>query len=79
MAPWQNSVAHVVSKIFFWMSLAKVAPGDPDHSCLMLKIEGHLGPNEGVPMPLVGGPLPQSDIETIRRWIAAGASDTAPF
>src|SRR5206468_4701824 len=26
LAPWQNSVAHVVSKIFFWMSLAKVAP-----------------------------------------------------
>ena len=60
-------------------NLLRVAPGDPDHSFLMLKIEGHLGPNEGVPMPLVGGPLPQSDIETIRRWIAAGASDTAPF
>jgi len=59
--------------------LLRVAPGDPDNSFLMLKIEGHLGPNEGVPMPLVGGPIPQSDIDTIRRWIAAGASDTAPF
>src|SRR5262249_8068868 len=59
-------------------NLLRVAPGDPDHSFLMLKIEGHLGPNEGVPMPLVGGPLPASDIDTVRRWIAAGASD-APF
>ena len=59
--------------------LLRVAPGDPDDSFLMLKIEPHLGPNEGVPMPLVGGPLPASDIDTIRRWIAAGASDTASF
>src|SRR5262249_47113898 len=59
-------------------NLLRVAPGDPDNSFLMLKIEGHLGPNEGVPMPLVGGPLPASDIDTIRRWIAAGASE-APF
>jgi len=59
--------------------LLRVAPGDPDNSFLMLKIEGHLGPNEGVPMPLVGGPLPAPAIDTIRRWIAAGASETAPF
>jgi len=59
--------------------LLRVAPGDPDDSFLMLKIEGHLGPNEGVPMPLVGGPLPASDVDAIRRWIAAGASDTASF
>jgi len=59
--------------------LLRVAPGDPDDSFLVLKIENHLGPNEGVPMPLVGGPLPQPDIDTIRRWIQAGAPDTAPF
>ena len=59
--------------------LLRVAPGDPDDSFLMLKIEGHLGANEGVPMPLVGGPLPAPAIDTIRRWIAAGASETAPF
>src|SRR5262249_3964758 len=26
VAPWQNSVAHEMSKIFFWMSLSKVEP-----------------------------------------------------
>ncbi|TMA50161.1 MAG: hypothetical protein E6J71_25015 [Deltaproteobacteria bacterium] len=59
--------------------LLRVAPGDPDHSYLLLKLEGTLAAGEGVPMPLVGGPLPASAIDTIRRWIAAGAPETAPF
>ena len=59
--------------------LLRVAPGDPDHSYLLLKLEGKLGPDEGVQMPLVGGPLPASAIDAIRRWIAAGAPETAPF
>jgi hypothetical protein len=59
--------------------LVRVAPGDPDHSYLLLKLEGTLAPGEGVQMPLVGGPLPASAIDAIRRWIAAGAPPTASF
>ena len=59
--------------------LLRVAPGDPDNSYLLRKLEGTLAAGEGVPMPLVGGPLPASAIDTIRRWIAAGAPETAPF
>jgi len=50
-----------------------------DDSFLLLKLEGTLAAGEGVQMPLVGGPLPASAIDTIRRRIAAGAPETAPF
>ena len=60
-------------------NLQRVLPNDPADSFLLLKLEGTLAAGEGVPMPLVGGPLPASAIDTIRRWIAAGASETAPF
>ena len=60
-------------------NLQRVFANDPDDSFLLLKLEGKLAAGEGVPMPLVGGPLPASAIDTIRRWIAAGASETAPF
>src|SRR5436190_494133 len=60
-------------------NLNRVLPNDPADSFLLLKLEGTLAAGEGVPMPLVGGPLPASAIDTIRRWIAAGASETAPF
>ena len=60
-------------------NLQRVLPNDPDDSFLLLKLEGTLAAGEGVPMPLVGGPLPASAIDTIRRWIAAGAPQTAPF
>ena len=59
--------------------LLRVAPGDPDHSYVLLKLEGTLTPGEGARMPLIGPPLPASLIDTIRRWIAAGAPETAPF
>jgi hypothetical protein len=59
--------------------LVRVLPSDPADSFLLQKLSGTLGAGEGVPMPLVGGPLPASDIDTIRRWIAAGAPETAPF
>ena len=60
-------------------NLQRVLANDPDDSFLLLKLEGTLAAGEGVPMPLVGGPLPASAIDTIRRWIAAGAPETAPF
>jgi len=60
-------------------NLQRVLPNDPDDSFLLLKLEGTLAAGQGVPMPLVGGPLPASAIDTIRRWIAAGAPETAPF
>src|SRR5207249_2378428 len=60
-------------------NLQRVLPNDPADSFLLLKLEGTLAAGQGVPMPLVGGLLPASAIDTIRRWIAAGASETAPF
>lgn len=53
-------------------SLKRVAPGDPDDSYLVRKIEG--GPGiVGVRMPLGRPPLPSEEITVIREWIANGA------
>lgn len=60
-------------------NLNRVVASDPDDSFLLLKVDGRLAPGEGVQMPLVGGPLPAAAVDTIRRWIAAGAPETAPF
>ncbi|MDH3589950.1 MAG: Ig-like domain-containing protein, partial [Gammaproteobacteria bacterium] len=49
----------------------RVAPGDPDNSYLIQKLEGTAG--TGSRMPLGTPPLPQSTIDVIRAWIAAGA------
>jgi hypothetical protein len=49
-----------------------VAPNEPDNSYLVRKIEGANGIT-GNRMPPGGGPLPQSDINTIRQWIEDGA------
>lgn len=51
--------------------LLRVAPGDPDNSYLVQKIEGTA--SVGGRMPLNGPPLPRASIELIRQWIAAGA------
>ena len=59
--------------------LLRVSPGDPEHSYLLSKLEGTLAPGQGARMPLIGPPLPAALIDTIRRWIAAGAPETAPF
>ena len=59
--------------------LLRVAPGDPTRSFLLDKLEGTLSPDEGTPMPQTGSPLPPTRIDLIRRWIAAGAPETAPF
>ena len=59
--------------------LLRVAPGDPDRSFLLRKLEGTLAPDEGQPMPRVGSPLPPTLIDLVRRWIAAGAPADASF
>lgn len=54
--------------------LSRVAPGNPDSSYVVLKLEGSAGAVGGIGtrMPL-GGALTQAQIDTIRAWIAAGA------
>jgi len=51
----------------------RVAPGDPDNSYLIQKLEGTA--SVGAQMPLNGTALPQSTIDIIRQWISAGALD----
>jgi hypothetical protein len=51
----------------------RVVPGAPETSFLMDKLEGKLGPGEGDPMPLDRKPLSADTIETLRKWILAGA------
>jgi hypothetical protein len=55
--------------------LLRVAPGDPDASYLVHKIEGR--PEAGPRMPLDGPPLPQATIDVIRQWIVEGAQPSA--
>lgn len=51
----------------------RVAPGDPDNSYLVQKLEGTA--SVGAQMPLNASPLPQSTIDIIRQWITDGALD----
>jgi len=53
-------------------ALKRVAPGDPDHSYLVQKIEGAAGIS-GQRMPLGGPFLAQAEIDLVRAWIAQGA------
>ncbi len=57
-------------------TMVRVAPGEPDSSYLVLKIEGRAGSVGGVAtrMPL-GGMLTQAQIDTIRRWMENGAEN----
>jgi len=57
-------------------SLDRVKPGDPDHSYMVLKIEGASG-IVGGQMPLNETPLPQATIDAIRQWIMDGAMNAA--
>jgi hypothetical protein len=57
----------------------RVAPGNADASFLLQKLLGNIPPAEGVKMPLVGRPLSPAELDLIRRWITAGAPETAPF
>jgi hypothetical protein len=52
-------------------SVLRVAPGDPDRSYLIQKLEGHAA--VGARMPFGGPYLDVATIAIIRQWIAAGA------
>src|SRR5262245_26867664 len=49
---------------------AALVPGSPDHSELVARI---LTTDAEERMPPKDGPLAKSEIETVRRWVAAGA------
>lgn len=54
-------------------SVLRVAPGDPNNSYLIQKLEGTAA--VGVQMPFGGTPLDQATIDVIRQWISDGAID----
>lgn len=54
-------------------SILRVAPGDPDNSYLIQKLEGTASVGER--MPLGGPALAQATIDVIRQWILDGAVD----
>jgi hypothetical protein len=53
------------------LGVPRVAPGNPNGSYLVQKLEGTAA--FGARMPLGREPLPQSDIDVIRQWIVDGA------
>jgi hypothetical protein len=56
-------------------NLLRVAPGDPNNSFLVQKLEGTAGIGERMPAGLPA--LPQADIAVIRQWIADGAQPSS--
>jgi len=54
-------------------SKLRVAPGDPDNSYLIQKLEGTA--SVGAQMPLNAPPIEQASIDVIRQWITDGAID----
>ncbi|WP_437722165.1 hypothetical protein [Sorangium sp. So ce861] len=63
------------------LGMKRVAPGDPEHSFLMHKIDGTLAceiltcsETCGLAMPPTLKPLSAGERDTIRRWIAHGAA-----
>ena len=67
--------ALVGARSFEKPSLFRVAPGEPDNSYMVHKLEG--GPNiVGERMPRGGGPyVTDGQMLVIRRWIAEGAAN----
>jgi methionine-rich copper-binding protein CopC len=57
-------------------TVLRVAPGSPDNSYIIRKLQGTAGISGGQ-MPLGGPYLPQSTIDVIKQWIAAGAQKSA--
>lgn len=54
--------------------LLRVRPGDPDHSLLVIKVEGPPpGSDLGSQMPFTGQPLDATQKQLIRDWVAQGA------
>jgi hypothetical protein len=62
-------------------SLPRVVPGDQRRSFLWLKVAAKTRPGSveisGAPMPNGGGALSEDELELLRLWIYAGASETA--
>lgn len=54
-------------------AIQRVAPGDPDNSYLIQKLEGTA--SSGAQMPFGRTPLAQSTIDIVRQWITDGAID----
>jgi len=52
-------------------SLKRIAPGDPDNSYLIQKIEGHAA--VGARMPFGGPYLDDATIALMRQWVSQGA------
>jgi hypothetical protein len=67
-----NVHANLVNRPSTQVNLPLVAPGNPDGSYLMHKIEGRAG-IVGVRMPQGMTPLTAAQIDAIRRWIQNGA------
>jgi hypothetical protein len=57
-------------------NVSRVAPGDPDSSYIIRKLQDTPGIS-GAQMPFGGPYLPQSTIDVIRQWITAGAPKPA--
>ena len=53
---------------------ATIIPGKPDESPLIRTLTGAVEPT----MPENGEPLPEEEIDLLRRWIAEGANDDSP-
>jgi hypothetical protein len=51
----------------------RVDPGIPDSSYIVMKLEGRQA--VGRRMPLIGKPLSEKEIKSIRDWIASGAKN----
>lgn len=57
-------------------NVLRVAPGNPNASYVIQKLEGTAAVGERMPAGLP--PLPQADINVIRQWIADGAQPSSP-
>ncbi|MES2301231.1 MAG: hypothetical protein V4521_04010 [Pseudomonadota bacterium] len=57
-------------------AILRIAPGEPDKSYLVMKLEGtHIAQGgSGAQMPFGGAPLSATQITKIRQWIATGAA-----
>jgi hypothetical protein len=55
-------------------ALLRVAPGDPENSYIIHKLEGRQG-IVGARMPFNGTPLTEGQIRVIKRWIETGAAN----
>ena len=59
---------------FYCRPFPRVSPGDPDNSCIVMKLEDAPGIlNNPMPPPPLP-PLDQEQIDAIRQWIADGAN-----